>query len=90
MSFLILQVDVDEEPVKAITNFIEDPKERMIEQFNSGTTNQKYFAPKKDPPSNNTAPIELKKKVVNPVSESFLKNMNMLKNPNQTQKFIVK
>lgn len=63
----------------------------MIEKFNAGEENKKYFVPKKDSGFNNTAPINLnKKKVIKPNSESFLKNMNMLKNPNQTQKYIAK
>ena len=67
-------IDIDEEPVKAINNLPEDPKEKRIEQFNSGVSTHKYFVPKKDVPSNNTAPIELsRKKIANPVSESFLK-----------------
>ena len=67
-------IDADEEPVKAITHLTEDTKERRIEQFNSRVTAQKYFVPKKHAPTNYTAPIELnKKKIVNPVSKSFLK-----------------
>ena len=65
-------------------------KERMIEEFNSGNSTQKYFVPRKEPISNNTEPIDLQKNKIRPMNESFLKNMSMLKNPNQTQKFVVK
>jgi hypothetical protein len=64
--------------------------EKFIEHFNTGATNKKYFVPRKDP-KNNTEPIDLKKrKIGNPITDDFLKNINAGKNPNNTQKFVVK
>jgi len=66
-------------------------KERMIEKFNSGNATQKFFVPRKDQVGNNTEPVKSKKKkVAVSGNESFLNDMEMLNNPNQTQKFVAK
>lgn len=66
-------------------------KERIIEQFNTGNNTQKFFVPKKQDLLNNTEPIDLKhKKLQRPVNDAFMKNVNITKNSNPQQKFIVR
>lgn len=60
----IQMIDDDEEDDLKVssTNIEIERKERMIEKFNSGETTQKYFVPRKEAQTNNTAPTELGKK----------------------------
>lgn len=86
-------LDEDEDDTPSVPPVVnskseEQNKERMIEEYNSGTTTQKYFVPKRDI-VNRTDPNEISK-FSKPDSDNILKNINLSKGINQTQKFIVK
>lgn len=58
-----------------------------MEQFYEGKVKKKFFEPKRNQPSNNTEPIDLKKKIVlnkGENSKSKAKKQNMI-NPKKTK-----
>jgi hypothetical protein len=86
-----LEDDDDDEKVDTPvveTKSHQENKEKLIEEYNSGATTQKYFVPKREV-GNRTDPGE-SNKFSKPNSDSLIKSIGLSKGINQTQKFIVK
>lgn len=78
---LLSDVDIidEEDEIKDKAPKIEKNNSKIMEQFYDGKVKKKFFAPKRDQPSNNTEPINLKKKIILSKGEnSKLKKQNLI------------
>lgn len=65
-------LDDEESPKKADQNTEKENKERLIEKFNSGQTQNKIFVPNRGP-SNHTAPEKNKNNIADNSNDATLK-----------------